>query len=437
MGQSSLFFLGLWVLAGSPLAGRADDGRIFYGEHDGVRVLSALPREIHLLESILGGSANGEGGGGNVASVCEEGACSLQCTYDDPAKGNEVLLVWQETALHADGVSVRLDGAEVCKVQGLPESRLPGLNFCIVSSLQPTCKPQEGDPSCPSNLDDTCKVSPTSAAGQFGAHVYKFEIRGAEGTIGRTCQDVITSLPMANELDLCLHSNAQAEVCSRPGISSAAIRDQHGCDPLADDADCCIIVTGGHAGPPPTFLEIQLDGNPAARLNGNDSFCFEQDVPVVFKGSHAIALFGYLGRDDASDRFWSDPTGQINFNGLVGAFLLPPLELNYDTACGAAPPPSKSFLPSNCNGDDTVDISDAIVGLTHLFIGGADLPCLAACESNGEGEFDISDSIYLLFFLFLSGPSPAGWADPNRDGVPDCLEAAAGADCKSSHARCQ
>ena len=76
-------------------------------------------------------------------------------------------------------------------------------------------------------------------------------------------------------------------------------------------------------------------------------------------------------------------------------------------------------LPSDCNQDATLDLSDAICLLGNLFLGTpAVLPCeggeasspgnVALLNANGdELGVDVSDAVYLLNFLFLGGADPA------------------------------
>lgn len=76
---------------------------------------------------------------------------------------------------------------------------------------------------------------------------------------------------------------------------------------------------------------------------------------------------------------------------------------------GTVGPSDPSFVRGNLNGDGAVDISDAIFGLSALFVPGSASPgCLDAADVNSDGGFDISDMIYLLSSLFVPGsPSPA------------------------------
>jgi len=86
-----------------------------------------------------------------------------------------------------------------------------------------------------------------------------------------------------------------------------------------------------------------------------------------------------------------------------------------------------AFLRGDCNQDLEVDLSDAIAGLGHLFLG-RDVSCLEACNFDGLGDRDLTDVIYLLNHLYLGqsalpAPYPGCGEDP-AGGDPDCEESA-------------
>jgi hypothetical protein len=64
-----------------------------------------------------------------------------------------------------------------------------------------------------------------------------------------------------------------------------------------------------------------------------------------------------------------------------------------------------SFRRGFLNGDDSVDISDAVGILLHLFAG-VPVSCPAAADVNGDAERNVTDAVYLLNYLFLGGPAP-------------------------------
>lgn len=79
------------------------------------------------------------------------------------------------------------------------------------------------------------------------------------------------------------------------------------------------------------------------------------------------------------------------------------------------------FLRGNSNGDEQVDLSDAVSTLSFLFSGGPAASCPDAADANDDGKVDISDPVYTLDFLFLGGPAPSapGNTTPGMDSTPD------------------
>ena len=74
--------------------------------------------------------------------------------------------------------------------------------------------------------------------------------------------------------------------------------------------------------------------------------------------------------------------------------------------------------PGDCNQDGSVDISDGVCILGHLFLGDpVVLPCdggtindtgnITLLDSNGDAGVDLGDAVYLLGFLFQGGLPPA------------------------------
>ncbi|HZN01961.1 MAG TPA: hypothetical protein VFD06_00090, partial [Candidatus Polarisedimenticolia bacterium] len=72
--------------------------------------------------------------------------------------------------------------------------------------------------------------------------------------------------------------------------------------------------------------------------------------------------------------------------------------------------------PNDMNGDGSLDISDPVATLNHLFLGGPGPACgdntithpsnLTLLDANDSGAIDISDPVFVLNFLFLGGPTP-------------------------------
>ncbi|GEM_PF-1933299 len=99
------------------------------------------------------------------------------------------------------------------------------------------------------------------------------------------------------------------------------------------------------------------------------------------------------------------------FGSLLPSSLVPPAH-------------AMDFTRGDCNGDETVDLGDAIHTLGLLFSNQI-APCESACDSNDDSLVDIADSIALLAFLFSSGspppqPYPDCGVDPTGAGSLSC-----------------
>ena len=89
-------------------------------------------------------------------------------------------------------------------------------------------------------------------------------------------------------------------------------------------------------------------------------------------------------------------------------------------ACGTPVLTGGEQIPGDCTQDGTLDISDAVCLLGHLFLGSPEvLPCdggtildpgnIGLLDSNGDAGINIADPVHLLGYLFLgSGPPVSG-----------------------------
>jgi hypothetical protein len=84
------------------------------------------------------------------------------------------------------------------------------------------------------------------------------------------------------------------------------------------------------------------------------------------------------------------------------------------------------FVRGDINIDDSVTLTDAIVGLEFLFLKGETPRCLDALDVDDDGELTISDPVNVLLFLFQGDAPPAApfpdcGEDPSDDAL-DCVE---------------
>jgi len=63
-------------------------------------------------------------------------------------------------------------------------------------------------------------------------------------------------------------------------------------------------------------------------------------------------------------------------------------------------------LRGDANGDDIVDVSDAVYIINYIFADG--LPPVSACggDANSDGYADVSDAVFIIDYVFVPG-SPA------------------------------
>ncbi len=76
-------------------------------------------------------------------------------------------------------------------------------------------------------------------------------------------------------------------------------------------------------------------------------------------------------------------------------------------------PAGTPFVRGDCNGDGTIDITDAVNNLGYQFLGTFTPACLDALDDDDSGAIDINDPVYSLGRQFLGGPV---WKEP----YPNC-----------------
>ena len=90
------------------------------------------------------------------------------------------------------------------------------------------------------------------------------------------------------------------------------------------------------------------------------------------------------------------------------------------------------FRRGDTNSSGTVNLTDAIYLLQHLFTGGLPLSCADTGDFDDDGIMDLTDAVLILTFLFrgadLSGP-PGPYdcgTDPIEDTLADCIDGGCG-----------
>jgi hypothetical protein len=146
-------------------------------------------------------------------------------------------------------------------------------------------------------------------------------------------------------------------------------------------------------------------------MNGPSGLADEQEYALLFPPSGVrLADFNLDGAPDVL-AYASD---------AAILFSLPP--------AGPIPAP---FLRGEASGDGRLDLTDAIIVLDRLFLGGGPLPCGDAADVTDDGKIDLSDPIALLGSLFLgAGQVPPPGPDAcGADTTPDELTCSIPPDC--------
>lgn len=81
------------------------------------------------------------------------------------------------------------------------------------------------------------------------------------------------------------------------------------------------------------------------------------------------------------------------------------------------------FLRGDSSSDGTVNLSDALYTLSHLFASGPTPQCADSADANDSGDLDIADPLFTLLYIFSGGlpipePHPVCGTDPTPDSLP-------------------
>lgn len=100
-------------------------------------------------------------------------------------------------------------------------------------------------------------------------------------------------------------------------------------------------------------------------------------------------------------------------------------DMTYRIEVAAMPVSESEFIRGDTDGSANVNITDAMVILQHLFLGGSGLRCPDGADTDDNGRIDISDAVRLLDQQFRGGsplpvPFPECGMDPSDDELGMC-----------------
>jgi PKD repeat protein len=122
-------------------------------------------------------------------------------------------------------------------------------------------------------------------------------------------------------------------------------------------------------------------------------------------------------------RLVNDPEVSPIFNifTIDNVSVLPALESARVEIVSPVPAPVR-FIRGDVDGSGVVEITDAIVLLNFLFLGGRAPRCMDAADLSDAGRVDISGAISVLNYLFLGGAAPrVPFPNPGIDPTDDNL----------------
>ncbi len=187
----------------------------------------------------------------------------------------------------------------------------------------------------------------------------------------------------------------------------------------AHDAIDATITATWNNGDPSLFVDVFVEKSvpePAGERQLTYQFTISGNASTV-----EVADFHFSDDETLYLQFFRPVEGQVYGSELITCHHAP--ELGY-------------FIRGICGGGDRAapQITDAILLLQWLFLGGTKPPCLEACDANADVEINLTDAVYVLNFLFNGGAHPVGWADAE---TPTCESVVVvESDCEASNARC-
>jgi hypothetical protein len=98
-------------------------------------------------------------------------------------------------------------------------------------------------------------------------------------------------------------------------------------------------------------------------------------------------------------------------------------DLSFDLELKASPRTNvPTFIRGDSDSSGARELTDAIYILNFLYLGGPDATCQSAADTNDDSSVDISDAVNLLAHLFLDArPLPEPFGACGEDPTPDGL----------------
>lgn len=80
-------------------------------------------------------------------------------------------------------------------------------------------------------------------------------------------------------------------------------------------------------------------------------------------------------------------------------------------------PPPPPYICGDTNGDESINVSDAVYIINYVFLGSNAPDPIASGDPNCDSTCNVSDAVWIINFVFIGSNSPC---DVDGDGSPDC-----------------
>ncbi len=200
----------------------------------------------------------------------------------------------------------------------------------------------------------------------------------------------------------------------------------------AASRDSLAVYDGGNAMVVTSSVSYLLADDSLTALNrSNRRVIWSRDVSFPYELVLAGDTLFAGGRDEVAafdsatgETVWSSPVeGRAYGLAVAGGRLFVSTDRGTIHAFGPGVEGRPAFVRGDSNRDGTVDISDAVTVLFHLFRGESSLECEDHADADDNGRLELTDAVYLLDFLFRSGAAPRPpYPGPGRDTTSDHIE---------------
>ena len=202
--------------------------------------------------------------------------------------------------------------------------------------------------------------------------------------------------------------------------------------PTGHTQSTALMMLNGNTGP--EFEDFQIDGTEGVTYGFVTDFGADMVAPDVLNPAGPIELIRVQYSVPLGATPGSEP---VMFAGDLTPGMTPlaiPVAVTFTPTAGTATQlPATAidgtvliagfFIRGDINGDDLVQLVDAIRLLEVLFLMGVNPMCDDALDANDDGSVGIVDAIVILQYLFGGGAAPAApFPDCGLDPTPDILD---------------